>query len=78
MEKEAVSLIEVSPGQEVQLVSIGGGRGLRHRLTDMGLNAGVKLKVLHSHRPGPCVVSLGGVRLILGRGVAQRILVREF
>ena len=65
------------PGKEVILVAIHGGRGLRARLNSMGLNEGMKLKVLHSHGHGPCVVQAGGTRLILGHGMAHKIFVKE-
>ena len=65
------------PSKEVILVALHGGRGLRARLTDMGLNEGMKLKVLHSHRFGPCIVLVGNTRLVLGYGMAQKILVKE-
>lgn len=63
--------------KQVTLIAITGGRGLRKRLTDMGLNKGTKLKVIHSSRVGPCIVSVGNSRLVLGRGMAQKILVKE-
>lgn len=68
-------LTTVADNREVTLVSIAGGRGLRARLTNMGLNEGMKLKIIHSHKPGPCIVLVGGTRLILGHGMAQKILV---
>ena len=77
MKGELLPLTMVVPGREVTLISIAGGRGLRARLTDMGLFEGMKLKVIHSHRPGPCIILVGGTRLILGHGMAQKILVKE-
>jgi len=77
MKRGLLPLTMVVPGKEVTLVSITGGRGLRARLTDMGLSEGMKLKVIHSHRRGPCIILVGGTRLILGHGMAQKILVRE-
>ncbi len=77
MSKQIFPLSLAVPGKEVILVSIAGGRGLRARLTDMGLNEGIKLKVLHSHRSGPCIILLGNTRLVLGHGMAQKILVEE-
>jgi len=71
-----IPLTTVMPGREVTLVSIAGGRGLRARLTDMGLNEGMRLKVIHSHRPGPCIILAGNTRLVLGYGMAQKILVK--
>jgi len=67
----------VPPDKEVTLAAIRGGRELRARLTDMGLNEGVKLKVLHFHRKGPCIVLVGNTRLVLGYGMAQKIFVKE-
>ncbi len=76
MEGALLPLSLVPPGKEVTLVAIHGGRGLRARLTDMGLNEGVKLRVLHSHRTGPCIVLIGNARLMLGHGMAQKVMVR--
>jgi Fe2+ transport system protein FeoA len=50
------------PGKAVILVAIHGGRGLRARLNSMGLNEGMKLKVLHSHGHGPCVIQTVEIR----------------
>jgi len=77
MRGEVLPLAMVAPGREVILISIEGGRGLRARLNDMGLNEGMKLRVLHSYRNGPCVILIGNTRLVLGHGMAQKILVRE-
>ena len=70
-------LTMVSAGRQVTLVRIEGGRGLRAKLTDMGLNEGIRLKVVHSHRHGPCIVLAGNTRLVLGHGMAQKVMVRE-
>ena len=64
-------------GKEMILVAIHGGRGLRARLNSMGLNEGMKLKVLHSHGHGSCIIQVGGTRLALGHGMAQKIMVKE-
>ena len=66
-----------SPGREVVLVAIHGGRGLRARLNSMGLNEGMKLNLMHSQGHGPCVVQAGGTRLVLGHGMAHKIFVKE-
>ncbi|MEW6686612.1 MAG: FeoA family protein [Candidatus Edwardsbacteria bacterium] len=76
MKRELLPLSLVSPGKEVTLVAIHGGRGLRARLTDMGLNEGIKLRVLHSHHSGPCIILIGNTRLVLGHGMASKILVQ--
>ena len=77
MKGQFVPLNMVPSHKQVTLMAITSGRGLRNRLTDMGLNKGTKLKVIHSSRVGPCIISVGNSRLVLGRGMAQKILVRE-
>ncbi len=76
--KPVFPLTMIPPCKEVVLVSFSGGRGLRARLTDMGLHSGVRLKVLHCGGRGNCVLVLvGNARLMLGHGIAQKILVKE-
>jgi Fe2+ transport system protein FeoA len=54
----------------------GFGRGFEKRLMDMGLTPGTEVLVLKSAPfHGPLEVSVRGSRLVLGRGMAERILV---
>ncbi|MEW6104526.1 MAG: FeoA family protein [bacterium] len=77
MKGALLPLSQISPGKEVTLVAIHGGKGLRARLTDMGLNEGMKFRVLHSYCSGPCIILIGNTRLVLGHGMTQKILVKE-
>ncbi len=63
-------------GQDVLLVAIHGGRGLRHRLAEMGLAPGVRFRILKKHKPGPYIISVRGSRLMLGRGMTERVMVK--
>ena len=65
------------PGAVVTLIAINAGFGLRRRLADMGLSPGVNLRIIQSQIPGPVIIDLRGSRLALGRGMAQRIIVKE-
>jgi Fe2+ transport system protein FeoA len=65
----------VCPGEEVTIVDIRAGRGLTVRLNDMGLTPGITVRVINSQMPGPILIDLRGSRLVLGCGVAQKILV---
>ncbi len=76
MTKQILPLTMIRSGTSVALVAISGGLGLRRRLTDMGLKEGVKFRLVHSLRPGPCIIAFGGTRLALGHGMAQKILVK--
>ncbi|NQS99707.1 MAG: ferrous iron transport protein A [Candidatus Omnitrophica bacterium] len=77
MSKEILPLSLVRPGKEVILVSIEGGWGFRRRLTEMGLKEGMKFKLLHLHKPGPSIIVVADTRLVLGYGMAHKILVKE-
>jgi len=71
----AVSLNTLPDGATARLVTIRGGCGLRSRLTAMGLRAGAVVRVVHNGGRGPFVVAAGESRLVLGRGMARKILV---
>lgn len=64
-----------SPGQEVRLVGIRGGWGIRRRLADMGLTSGEKVWVVQSGPSGPLLIAVRDSRLALGRGMAHKIMV---
>jgi len=64
-------------GIEGRISSIRGGRGLVRRLIEMGFQLGEKVRVIHSHNPGPVVAEVKDTRIALGRGVAMRIMVVE-
>jgi ferrous iron transport protein A len=51
------------------------GRGLRRRLLAMGIVPGKTIRVVRGDASGPIVVSVKGARVMLGRGMADKILV---
>ncbi|HPC95350.1 MAG TPA: ferrous iron transport protein A [Sedimentisphaerales bacterium] len=63
-------------GEKVRLVRIDAGRGLNSRLASMGLVPNVELKVVSNGHPGPFVLIVKEAKVVLGRGVAQKILVK--
>ncbi|UCG46451.1 MAG: ferrous iron transport protein A [Phycisphaerales bacterium] len=68
-------LSAVKPGQTVKLVAIDAGRGLNSRLASMGLVPDVEITVLSNNHPGPFMITVKNSRVMLGRGMAQKILV---
>ena len=68
-------LAMINPSERVKVTEIRGGRGLLQKLADMGLTPGVNLKVINSQKPGPILVDIRGSRLVLGHGVAQKVMV---
>lgn len=68
-------LTMAAPGEWLTLVEIIAKNGLRHRLTELGLIPGVEFQVLQS-QGGPLLLAIHNSRLALGRGMAQKILVK--
>ena len=61
--------------ENVILIDIEGGRGIRSKLYSMGLVPGAKLTVLTQNAAGPIMIDLKNSRLAIGRGIAQKIIV---
>jgi Fe2+ transport system protein FeoA len=68
-------LAMVTPGEEVRLTAIYGGRRMRKRLADLGLNLGLTVRVIQHDGHGPLILAVKDSRLALGRGMAHRIMV---
>jgi Fe2+ transport system protein FeoA len=68
----------VQSGQLVQISSLAGGRQFLSRLASLGFTPGAKLQVIQNYGHGPIIVRLRDTRVALGRGEAERILVRRF
>lgn len=77
MNEKIFPLSMAKPGKKVVLVTISGGRGLRARLTSMGLKEGMSLKILQLQEAGPCVILAGETRLVLGHSMSEKIFVSE-
>jgi len=73
---QARSLSTVKSGGKVRLVRVEAGRGLNSRLASMGFVSNVEIQVVSNGHPGPFVLIVKDVKMVLGRGVAQKIMVR--
>lgn len=70
-----MALAMVENGRRVRLLAVEAGRGLQARLAAMGLVPGVEIEVLRNLAHGPFVIAVKGSRVVLGRGMAHKILV---
>ncbi len=68
-------LSRIDPDQEVTLIDITGGKGIRSKLYSMGLIPGVNLRVLNRNGHGPLIVAVKDSRLVIGHGMAGKIIV---
>ena len=62
-------------GESVRLIRVDGGSGLKQRMVAMGLLPGSSFEVLKNKGNGPVVLCVKGARLIVGRGMSDRIMV---
>jgi len=72
-------LINLKPDKDAELISILGGQMVTKRLADLGLTPGTKIKVLRK-APffGPVEIEVRRSKLVLGRGIASKILVKKY
>ncbi|SHH70057.1 FeoA family protein [Clostridium grantii] len=70
-------LTMVNEGMQVVLLKINEEKKLKKRLQDLGLFDGVKFDVISNDMRGPFIINVMGSKLVLDRGTAQKIIVRE-
>ena len=74
---DGVRLTSVRAGTRAVVVTVGGGHGVRHRLSLLGVRPGAELqKVSSLFLRGPVVVQVGGRQVAIGHGMAERIRIR--
>ncbi|MBN1263050.1 MAG: ferrous iron transport protein A [Candidatus Pacebacteria bacterium] len=75
---KTVSLVKLNEKEKAEVVSILGGQMATKRLVDLGLTAGTRVKILKKAPLfGPVEIELRGSALVLGQGLAAKILVRR-
>jgi len=75
-EKNKLTLTDLDNGQTGNIVSIAGGKMASKRLADLGLTPGIEIRVLRKALfSGPIVIEACGSKLVIGRGLASKILV---
>lgn len=72
-----VPLTALEPGEPALVHALAGGRGVARRLAELGLVPGATVRVLSAGRGGPVLVEVRGSRIALGRGMADKVLVRR-
>jgi len=67
---------DLAPGQKASIMAIKGGRGFRQSLLLRGLIEGNIFRMVKSN-PGPIVIEINGSTMAIGRGMANKIIVRS-
>ncbi|MFP4687053.1 MAG: ferrous iron transport protein A [bacterium] len=68
-------LATVETGKNVRLIAINGGQEVKNRLFSLGLIPGARIEVLQNTSRGPFLLAVKGSRIMLGRGMARKIVV---
>ncbi|MCK4822308.1 ferrous iron transport protein A [bacterium] len=76
MEKKQINITDAKEGQKVTVVSILGGQMAVKRLSDLGLTPQTEIKIVKKipYR-GPIEIEVRGSNIVVGRGLALKILV---
>jgi Fe2+ transport system protein FeoA len=75
---DKITLADIDDGQSGMIVSIFGGKILTKRLADLGLKEGTEIKVIRRTLfSGPVQIEVCGSRLVLGRGLASKIIIER-
>ncbi|UCC97144.1 MAG: ferrous iron transport protein A [Phycisphaerales bacterium] len=74
-QNNARPLSAVRSGEKVRLAGIEAGRDLHSRLMAMGLVPNTEITVVSNKHPGPFVIMVKNSRMVLGRGMAHKIMV---
>jgi ferrous iron transport protein A len=75
-EIKKISLMKLADGQKGIIITILGGSNASKRLADLGLTPGSEISVIgRAMFSGPVRVEAGGSRLVIGRGLASKIIV---
>jgi ferrous iron transport protein A len=74
---EIISLSEMKSGQEGIVTEIIGGEDVVRRLDALGVRSGKIIKKISSSlRRGPLVFEVEKTQIAVGRGIAQKILIK--
>ena len=60
-------------GETGRVVNVLGGKAITHRLHELGIIPGSRVKMIRNS-PGPVIVSVKGSKIALGRGVAMKVI----
>ncbi|HJX01554.1 MAG TPA: FeoA domain-containing protein [Candidatus Humimicrobiaceae bacterium] len=75
--EDIFSMAGAAPGKKYRIMKIDGGCRLNSRLCAMGFIPGEVFYVSGASRGGPLCVLIKGTKFAIGRGMAERIQIRE-
>ncbi len=76
-DRPGVPLTLMRAGERGTIAELRGGHSLRNRMLALGLTPGAEVTVLQNYGRGPLLVRVRDVRIALGRGEAEKVLIRR-
>jgi len=73
---ELMPLVAAKQGERLVIYDFTGGTTSRVRLMTMGLRIGDEIEVVTNLGQGQLVIAVAGNRYLLGRGLAEKVLVK--
>jgi DtxR family Mn-dependent transcriptional regulator len=77
-DKDIIAITSLQPSEKAKIVFIRGGGGVTQRLCDLGLTNGTIVSLLReAPLQGPIQICVRGCKLVIGRGIAEKIFVQK-
>jgi DtxR family Mn-dependent transcriptional regulator len=77
-DKDIITITTLQPNEKAKIVFVRGGRGVTQRLCDLGLTHGTMVSLLReAPLQGPIEIGVRGCKLVIGRGIAEKIFVQK-
>ena len=71
-----MNILQAENGRWVKIIALHGGRGMQHRLAQLGFLPGNTARVIRfAPFHGPLLIDVDGREIVLGRGIARHIMV---
>lgn len=76
---ESKKLSQVATGTTVHIIGMRGGATFKQKVASMGISLGFEIEVIvpEPSGGGGMLIGVGNTRLMLGHGMAEKILVRR-
>ena len=77
-DKDIIAITSLKHGEKAKIVFVRGGGGVMQRLCDLGLTNGTTISLLReAPMHGPIEICVRGCKLVIGRGIAEKIFVQK-
>jgi DtxR family Mn-dependent transcriptional regulator len=77
-EKDIVAITSLKHGEKAKIVFVRGGGGVMQRLCDLGLTNGTIVSINRTApMNGPLEICVRGCKLVIGKGIAEKIFVQK-